>query len=584
MREKFIIYQLFVRTFGNTNKNCVSGGPLNINGCGKFRDITGDVLSHIKKLQVSYIWYTGIIEHSTRTDYSSYGIRKDNNEIVKGEAGSPYAIKDYYDVDPDLAIDVNTRMQEFEALVNRTHNSGIKVLIDFVPNHLSREYFSDKIPQGENFGDGDDKTSSFNKDNNFYYLINKELNLSNILHGSPQSFVEYPAKATGNDLFSEAPSEEDWYETVKLNYGIDYSNGSTHFSPRPKTWEMMLDVLLFWASKGIDGFRCDMAGMVPVEFWQWAVTEVKSRYPSIIFIGEIYERSRYEEYLNKGGFDYLYDKTGMYDSLKAISGYYTANRTKGIGEPPKADSITACWQSTDAIQNRLLYFLENHDEQRIASEYNLGNPFYAIPELMISLMLNRAPFMLYNGQEFGEKGMIEEGFSGIDGRSSIYDYSYIPTIADYLTDNLNKCNTEIYNIYLKLLFISINEPAIRNGDLYDLQFANTDPEIKKNSYAPESMYSFIRRTRKTFYDNNPQLELVLCVTDFTQTAKNVEIVLPDSLFKSWNITENSVFTSENLLTESAQNEIKLGKKSIIEVDLNEYGIAVIKLTLRQQLR
>lgn len=75
-----------------------------------------------------------------------------------------------------------------------------------------------------------------------------------------EAYKEYPAKATGNNRFDAYPNINDWYETVKLNYGIDYQNGNTpHFNPIPDTWTKMLDILLFWAGKNIDGFRCDMA-------------------------------------------------------------------------------------------------------------------------------------------------------------------------------------------------------------------------------------------------------------------------------------------------------------------------------------
>jgi glycosidase len=275
--EKMVIYQVFPRWFGNLNTSLIKNGTKAENGVGKFSDFTPLALAKIKELGITHVWYTGVIEHATKTDYTTYGIRKDHAGVVKGNAGSPYAIKDYYDIDPDLADNVYERMDEFEALVRRTHEAGLKVIIDFVPNHVAREYHSDaKESYIDDLGQKDDITKAFDPNNNFYYIPGSTLSL---LFGSQQEdfdYGEFPAKVTGNDCFGAYPSQNDWYETVKLNYGVDYLNGrSKHFDPIPNTWMKMLDILNFWAAKGVDGFRCDMAEMVPVEFWGWVIPKVK---------------------------------------------------------------------------------------------------------------------------------------------------------------------------------------------------------------------------------------------------------------------------------------------------------------------
>ena len=168
MTDKIIIYQLLPRLFSNTTENCVKNGSIEENGVGKLNDINSHVLENIKSLGVTHVWYTGVIEHATKTDYTKYGIDRDNPNIVKGNAGSPYAIKDYYDIDPDLAVNIPKRMEEFEALVERTHKNGMKVIIDFVPNHVARQYHSDSKPVGiEDLGQGDDNTYFFKNINNF---------------------------------------------------------------------------------------------------------------------------------------------------------------------------------------------------------------------------------------------------------------------------------------------------------------------------------------------------------------------------------------------------------------------------------
>ncbi len=318
--EKIVIYQVLPRLFSNMCDTCVPNGTYVQNGAGKLNHFTSKVLREIKKLGANYIWYTGVIEHATKTDYSKYGIRKDNKYVVKGEAGSPYAIKDYYDIDPDLAEDPSTRMQEFEALVTRTHEVGLKVVLDFVPNHVARQYHSDTAPEGvDDLGAHDNKEMHFSPSNNFYYIPRQAFTPQFYIGEGEDRYFEYPAKATGNDCFGAFPGEYDWYETVKLNYGVDYTGGGRcHFDPIPDTWYKMLDILLFWCGKGADAFRCDMAHMVPVEFWNWAISKVKENYPSVIFIAEIYDQALYRVYIEKGKFDYLYDKVGLYDKLRGV--------------------------------------------------------------------------------------------------------------------------------------------------------------------------------------------------------------------------------------------------------------------------
>ncbi len=361
--QKPIIYQLLPRLFGNLTPNCRPNGTIEENGCGKLNQITDRVLADIRELGANHVWYTGVLEHATTTDYSIYGIRPDNPFVVKGKAGSPYAIKDYYDIDPDLAEDVPNRMAEFEALVDRTHRAGMKVIIDFVPNHLARQYFSDARPEGTSeFGESDDPTLYFRRDNNFYYIPRQLFSPHFTVDFPHPPYTEFPAKATGNDCFSAFPGVNDWYDTVKLNYGVDYGNGSRQFNPIPDTWFKMRHILLYWAAKGVDGFRCDMVHMVPVEFWQWAIAEVKRLYPDIIFIAEIYEVGLYRDYIYRGGFDYLYDKVTLYDTLRAIE----CNDTS-------AANLTSCWQTVEGIRDHMLNFLENHDEQRFASSFYAGD-------------------------------------------------------------------------------------------------------------------------------------------------------------------------------------------------------------------
>jgi glycosidase len=530
--EKIIIYQVLPRLFGNDNSNNIPNGSIEENGCGKLAAFSEKALKEIKKMGFNYIWYTGLLEHATQTDYSSFRIRKDHSAIVKGKAGSPYAIKDYYDIDPDLAEDVSNRMNEFENLVERTHNADLKVLIDFVPNHVAREYHSDAKPTKiASLGFSDNTHTSFTPNNNFYYIPGQNFQPDFDI----ADYREFPAKVTGNDCFSAHPNRNDWYETIKLNYGVDYLNGGqTHFVPIPNTWKKMLDILLFWGKKKIDGFRCDMAEMVPVEFWAWVIPQVKEKYPNILFIAEVYNPQQYRNYLHQGKFDYLYDKVGLYDTLRAI---VTGNQS--------AKAITNCWQSVDDIQANMLNFLENHDEQRIASDFFAQNPKKALPALVVSASMNKNPFMIYFGQELGESGMDQEGFSGLDGKTTIFDYWSISSIRNWRNKKLSKEQKELRSEYLHILQLCNKSKAIREGKFYDLMYVNPPSE----HFNPDKQYAYLR----CFED-----ELLLIVANFDEHDVDVEVFIPDHAFEYFEL---------NKKTYSYSVQIKAHNATIVKISL-----------------
>lgn len=561
--NKPIIYQVFTRLFGNNNSHCVYNGGIAENGCGKMADFTAKALGEIKRLGATHVWYTGIIEHATQTDYRRHNIRPDHPAIVKGKAGSPYAIKDYYDVDPDLAKDVPGRMREFENLVQRTHRCGLKVIIDFVPNHVARQYHSDAQPDGTSqLGSNDDTSLAFSPYNNFYYIPQSELHGQFDRKGeAPEAYRECPAKATGNNRFDACPDINDWYETVKLNYGVDYLNGGTrHFDPIPDTWHKMLDILLFWAGKEIDGFRCDMAEMVPVEFWEWVIPQVKERYPALLFIAEVYNPGEYRNYLFRGKFDYLYDKVGLYDTLRAI--------TCGC---ESATAITRAWQSLGGIEKRMLNFLENHDEQRIASSFFAGNPRKAIPALIVSACLNTNPMMIYFGQEFGEMGMESEGFSGRDGRTTIFDYWSVDTIRRWrnggkfdgklLTDE----EKHLHAFYQKLLTLCNGEKAVSQGLFFDLMYAN----IGGWRFNEHKQYAFLRKHER---------ELLLFAVNFDAHPADIAVNIPSHAFDYLQLPQIDRCKATDLLT-GKEEAICLLPHKATDLSIEGYGGKILKIKL-----
>lgn len=561
--EKIIIYQVFTRLFGNPEQTSTPNGSLQENGCGKMDGFTQQALHEIKKLGATHIWYTGIIAHATQTDYTAYGMPPNHPSVVKGKAGSPYAIRDYYDVDPDLAVDVACRMKEFEALVERTHANRLKVIIDFVPNHVARQYHSLAKPKGiRDLGETDDPATAFSPDNNFYYIPGQRLQGEIDLHNEQWGdYTELPAKATGNNRFDAFPNKNDWYETVKLNYGTDYIHHTgNHFSPIPDTWHKMKDILLFWAGKGIDGFRCDMAEMVPCEFWGWVIPEVKAKYPHLVFIAEVYNPHEYRNYLFHGKFDYLYDKVGLYDTLRAI--------TCGYGS---ATGITSCWQSVDDIQSHMLNFLENHDEQRIASDFFAGNPFKALPALIVSACMNTNPMMIYFGQELGEPGMDEEGFSGRDGRTTIFDYWSIDSLhrwsnnGHYNTHLLTPKEKELRKFYSRLLNLCNQEAALCQGVFFDLMYVNRDG-WQMNEH---KQYAFLRK-----YED----EVLMIAVNFDEMPAQVSINLPAHAFEYLHIPEYESIAAVNLL-DSRKESLSFTTSTPTRVELPAYGGKILKLKI-----
>lgn len=565
--KKLIIYQAFVRHFGNKNTTNKFYGSIEENGSGKFNDFSDKALQEIKKLGANYVWYTGVIEHATMTDYTSFGIKNDDPDVVKGRAGSPYAIKDYYDVDPDLAVDVENRMKEYEDLINRTHKEGLKVLMDFVPNHVARTYHSDVKPVNViDLGANDDVSKAFDVQNDFYYIPNQNFIVPNGYNPGGDEFKsvlkdgkfdENPAKATGNNVFKAAPSIDDWFETIKLNYGFDVmNNDEKHFMPHPPVWGKMRDILAFWASKGMDGFRCDMAEMVPIEFWSWVITDLKKKYPDLIFIGEAYDKNEYKNFIVNGKFDFLYDKVGLYDGIK---------RLMRNEENATVNDISYVWQNeSNGFSQHMLRFLENHDETRIASKDFAGNPWFAVPGMVVTATLSSGPVMIYSGQEVGEPGDGIEGFGGDDSRTTLFDYWGVPEHQKWMNDGkfdggrLDENQKNLRTFYSKLLNETITNEAINSGNFYELKQGNKSSKGFNNK-----IYAYLRYT---------ETKRVLIIANFNRNESLLNIAFPTDVLNAFNINGKSLSFSDLLSgkkfeTENINNGVEITMPSTSAVIL-----------------
>ena len=548
--EKVLIYQVFTRLYGNRNQTRKENGTLAENGCGKMNDFTPKVLKELAQTGYSHVWYTGIIRHATQTDYTAYGIPRQHPAVVKGKAGSPYAITDYYDVDPDLAVDVKQRMQEFEQLVERTHEAGMKVIIDFVPNHVARQYKSICKPRGvKDLGESDQTLHGFDPQNNFYYCPGERFTpYFDLYNGEAEPYLEEPAKATGNDHFDNAPGRNDWYETVKLNYGVDYYAGRIgHFDPIPDTWQKMTNILLFWAKKGVDAFRCDMAEMVPAEFWAYATKAVRKKFKHIVFMGEVYNPFEYRHYL-ESGFDWLYDKVGMYDTMRSV-----------VCRMEPASAITQAWQQTDDIRDHMVYFLENHDEQRIGSDFFAARPVKGVPAMIASVLMYKNPFMLYAGEEYGERGMDREGFSGNDGRTTIFDYWSIDTLCRATSKKLTAQEEQLFDIHRKTLQLARKEKAVAEGLSFDLMYVNQHLQRQ---------YAFLRKAEG---------ELLLVVVNFEDQEAVIDVTVPAHAFDYMDMKEKNVIATDLLTKEKLAIRLKRDGSVRMAVPANSGRVWKVKM-------
>ncbi|SMO86403.1 Glycosidase [Saccharicrinis carchari] len=556
---KIVVYQVFTRLFGNTDTINKPWGTIEENGVGKFNDFTEKALKEIKSMGVSHIWYTGIPHHATVTDYTQYGISNDDPDVVKGRAGSPYAVKDYYQVDPDMAVDPAKRMEEFEALIQRTHQQGMKVIIDIVPNHVARHYQGLNNPEGvSDFGADDDTSLVYARNNNFYYIPGKAFSVPapkdgyKPLGGSKHpladgKFDENPAKWTGNGSRLAQPNFYDWYETVKVNYGVrpdgeyDFDTLPDSYKSKtykehyafwkekevPDSWIKFRDIALFWMDKGVDGFRYDMAEMVPVEFWSFLNSSVKIKNPEAFLLAEVYQPDLYRDYIHKGKMDYLYDKVDLYDTLKHIM--------QGHGS---TDNIAPILHKLADIEHHMLHFLENHDEQRIASPEFAGDAKKGMPAMVVSATLSTSPTMLYFGQEVGEPGAENAGF-GAPSRTSIFDYIGVPHHQRWMNKGkfdggqLNDEEKKLRSFYKRLLSFTANSEALMGhyADIHSFNRSRTDDYTDK-------VYSFVRWNNK---------EKLIIVSNFSAANSFAfELQIPADIMGKMEVTDGNFIAADQL--------------------------------------
>ncbi|TNF41554.1 MAG: alpha-amylase [Bacteroidetes bacterium] len=589
--DKIVVYQVFTRLFGNTNTTNKPWGTIEENGVGKFNDFTDVALSEIKNLGVTHIWYTGVPHHAVINDYTAFGISNDDPDVVKGRAGSPYAVKDYYNVNPDLAVEPANRLEEFKALIERSHRNGLKVIIDIVPNHVARNYQSLTKPNGvTDFGRNDDKSVEYKRNNNFYYIPGESFKVPDFSSGefplggekhplADGKFDENPAKWTGNGARAVQPSVYDWYETVKINYGVqpdgtkdfeeltaDFDTASivSHFNfwkdkNVPDSWIKFRDIAIYWLEIGVDGFRFDMAEMVPVEFWSYLNSQIKIKNPEAVLIAEVYNPTLYRDYIRRGKMDFLYDKVGFYDSLRVIM------QGKGnTGELVKIQS-----QMSD-IEHHMLHFLENHDEQRIASTGFAGNAQPGKPGMLVSATISTSPTLIYFAQELGESASENAGF-GKATRTTIFDYFGVPSLQRWMNNGmfdggqLTTEEKELRDFYQRMLNLTISEPAF-SGKYFDLHSANIENTVGYSN----RIISYAR------YSDSQKL--IVAVSFDKENKTTFSLKIPAELIREWKLKPGSLSVTD-LLYGNVQTELMINEKGTgtIEIELSPLGSVILQL-------
>ncbi len=556
---KKVVYQVFTRLFGNENTTNKPWGTIEENGVGKFNDFTNTALQEIKNLGVTHIWYTGVLHHAMVTDYTAYGISNDDPDVVKGRAGSPYAVKDYYNVDPDLAVNPDKRLQEFEELIARTHQNGLKVIIDIVPNHIARKYEGKTNPKNVlDFGIKDDTTVTYAKNNNFYYVVGESFKVpkwenhylpldgekNKLIDGK---FEEKPAKWTGNGSRLSQPNMHDWYETVKINYGIkpdgtkDFETLPQNFAKLsykehhefwkdkevPDSWKKFKDVTQYWLEKGVDGFRYDMAEMVPVAFWSYLNSSIKIKNPNAFLLAEVYNPNLYRDYIHLGKMDYLYDKVALYDTIKHI--------VQGYG---LTDNLPNIQKDIADIEHQMLHFLENHDEQRIASPQFAGSAVKGKPAMVVSATISSSPTMIYFGQEVGEPGAENAGF-GKASRTSIFDYIGVPNHQRWMNGKkfdgglLSKKEQHLRDFYKRLLNFTLNSKALM-GNYTEIHSFNRKNTKNYNT----KVFSFVRWKGE---------EKLIIVSNFdAENSYTFNLKIPSEIIKLWHLKKDHYTLTDQL--------------------------------------
>jgi glycosidase len=218
--------------------------------------------------------------------------------------------------------------------------------------------------------------------------------------------------------------------------------------------------------------------------------------------------------------DYLYDKVELYDSIKHIM--------QGHGW---TDHIPVVQEGLKDIEHHMLHFLENHDEQRIASPEFAGSALKGKPAMTVSATISSSPTLIYFGQEVGEPGAEDAGY-GKPSRTSIFDYVGVPYFQRWVNDKsydggqLSIEEKDLRDFYMRLLNFTINSDALL-GTYADIHTYNRQHTQNYN----HRVYSFVRWSDS---------EKLLVVSNFdADESHQFELVIPKELIAKWALKDGS---------------------------------------------
>uniref|UniRef100_UPI0027150B76 alpha-amylase family glycosyl hydrolase n=1 Tax=Cecembia rubra TaxID=1485585 RepID=UPI0027150B76 len=305
-------------------------------------------------------------------------------------------------------------------------------------------------------------------------------------------------------------------------------------------------------------FRYDMAEMVPVEFWSYLNSAIKMENASAFLLAEIYNPKEYRNYIHLGKMDYLYDKVELYDTLKNIM--------QGKGS---TDHLVPIQQGLADIGKHMLHFLENHDEQRVASPDFAGKAEMAKPAAVLSATIDRGPMMIYFGQEVGEPGAEYAGF-GKPSRTSIFDYIGVPHHQRWMNNGkfdggqLSAEEKELRDFYKRLLNLTKGSPAL-GGNYLEIHRYNR----QNTEWYNDRVFAYVRWSEEQKF---------VIITNFDSIhAFGFDLELPADLVKDWELPAGDHRMLEKLYGEKQPILQVSGGKAKVRVDLKPLESWILEL-------
>ena len=326
----------------------------------------------------------------------------------------------------------------------------------------------------------------------------------------------------------------------------------------PDSWVKFRDIALYWIGKGVDGFRFDMAEMVPVEFWSYMNSAIKMANPEAFLLAEIYNPRAYRDYIILGQMGYLYDKVDLYDTLKPIM--------QGTGS---TDDLVPILQRFADIEHHLLHFLENHDEQRLAHPEFAGSAEKGKPAMVVSATIGSSPIMIYFGQEVGEDGSEKTGF-GDPSRTTIFDYAGVPAHQRWMNGGRfdggqsTAAEKALREFYRRLLSFAAQSQAVRGG-FAEIHSVNRSA----NAGYHDKLFSYVR--------HSDEEKLVIVANFSTERSGDLGLIIPAATVAQMGLTDGEHVLVDQLYEQARTKLVITGGTGRLKVSLNGLESVILKV-------